>query len=150
MIAPPASFGCRPDGGALREGTGGSFSFYTLGERLFDEADNLNEAIDIERIREYIWFTETRSSLSPTISADNNYFLGKNEDTAYYFYYEPNAATILGYAFLESIKTTAQQYVIYADNCSLSDEFMTAKSLIFKKIPRDITRFWFGFIRLFD
>lgn len=120
---------------------GGSFDYFTLGERLFDDEGNLNEAVGIERIREYIWFTETRHNLLPKSSAENDYFLGKNEDTAYYFYYEPNSAMVLGYAFLESIKTTAQQYVIYADNCTLSDEFLTAKSLIFKKIPRDITRF---------
>lgn len=120
---------------------GGSFDYFTLGERLFDDEGNLNEAVGIERIREYVWFTETRNNLLPKHSTENDYFLGKNEDTAYYFYYEPSSATVLGYAFLESIKTTAQQYVIYADNCTLSDEFLTAKSLIFKKIPRDITRF---------
>ncbi|MGV8830228.1 MAG: hypothetical protein ACWA6U_18125 [Breznakibacter sp.] len=31
--------------------------------------------------------------------------------------------------------------VIYADNCLLTKDFMTKHNIIFKKIPRDITRF---------
>ncbi len=38
-------------------------------------------------------------------------------------------------------KTKAEQYVIYADNCLLTKDFMTKHNIIFKKTPRDITRF---------
>lgn len=34
-----------------------------------------------------------------------------------------------------------EQYVIYADNCLLPKEFMSKNNIVFKKIPRDITRF---------
>ena len=37
------------------EGTGGSFSFYDLGQPLLI-GENLNEAVAPEKIREYIWF----------------------------------------------------------------------------------------------
>lgn len=46
------------------EGTGGDFSYYELGEPLLI-SDCLNEAVSIEKIREYIWFMETKSPYVP-------------------------------------------------------------------------------------
>jgi len=66
--------------------------------------------------------------------------LGKENETAYYFYYEKEEITTLNLDFLKTIKIKAEQYVIYADNCLLSREFMQKKNIIFKKIPRDITK----------
>jgi len=131
------------------EPTSGSFDFYELGQPLFNEDGNLNESVGIAKIRRYVWYTETKTTLpelSPENSAnighsDSNSFLGKHNDTAYYFNYEPNEITTLSHEFLSTIKTKAEQYVIYADNCLLTKEFMIKRNIIFKKIPRDITRF---------
>jgi adenine-specific DNA-methyltransferase len=125
------------------EGTGGSFDFYALGHPIFvgDNNEYLNEEIDLEKIKEYIWYSETRSPYSNPTTEDTIYFLGKKEDTAYYFIYEKEAETTLDYDSLSEVKTRSQQYVIYADNCLLSKEFMMTNNIIFKKIPRDVTRF---------
>ena len=123
------------------EGTGGSFDFYKLGETLFLEDGNLNEQVGIEKIRQYIYYTETNAPLIKTKHKDNKYFLGKHNDTAYYFNYQKDEVTTLDHTFLSTMKTKAEQYVIYADNCLLTKDFMTKKHIIFKKIPRDITRF---------
>lgn len=128
------------NGYADTEGTGGSFDYYELGQPIFDENENLNETISVEKIRQYIFYTETKQALHPATN-DNNYFLNKHNDTAYYFYYEKGKTTDLDYDFLATIKTKAEQYVIYADNCLLSKDFLTEKHIIFKKVPRDITRF---------
>lgn len=120
------------------EGTGGDFSFYELGEPVFLENDLLNEAIGIERINEYVWFSETKSNY---IKQDEQYLLGVKEQTAYYFYYDSNAMTTLDESFLRKLKTKADQYIIYADNCLLDEKLMSKYHIIFKKIPRDITRF---------
>lgn len=40
-------------------GTGGAFDYYELGEPMFDKEKNLNENIEEEKIREYIYYTET-------------------------------------------------------------------------------------------
>ncbi|MDO1498868.1 hypothetical protein Q2T40_00305 [Winogradskyella maritima] len=50
------------------EGTGGAFDFYELGLPLFDENQNLNEEVGLAKIREYIWFSETRTSLNYDLS----------------------------------------------------------------------------------
>lgn len=125
----------------LTEGTGGSFDFYELGQPLFKVDGNLNETVGIEKIRQYVYYTETKSAFSETKHADNKHFLGKHNDTAYYFNYEKDEVTTLDHAFLATMKTKAEQYVIYADNCLLTKDFMTKHHIIFKKIPRDITRF---------
>jgi adenine-specific DNA-methyltransferase len=121
--------------------TGGSFDFYELGQPLFDENGNLSESVGLPKIQNYVWYTETKTPLKEGKHEDNAHFLGKYNDTSYYFYYESEAITALDHSFLASVKTKAEQYVIYADNCLLTKEFMVKQPIIFKKIPRDITRF---------
>ena len=123
------------------EGTGGSFDFYELGQPMFLEGGNLNELVGVEKIRQYVYYTETKTPLTETKHKDNKHFLGKHNDTVYYFHYEQDEVTTLDHAFLATMKTKAEQYVIYADNCLLTKDFMTKHHIIFKKIPRDIARF---------
>ena len=120
------------------EGTGGNFSFYDLGEPLL-VGDCLNEAVAPEKIREYIWFMETKQPYAPPIG-DNPYYLGKHNSTVYYFYYEPQRVTVLDYAFLSTITEKADGTVIYADRCSISEDKLAKMGITFKKIPRDISR----------
>lgn len=125
------------------EGSGGAFDFYTIGAPMFDEDGNLNESVGVERIRGYVWYTETKTPLGVDLGtgADNAAFLGKHNDTAYYFHYEADGITTLSHMFLATVRTKAEEYVIYADNCLLPQEALAARKIIFKKIPRDITRF---------
>jgi len=123
---------------------GMSFDFYELGQPMFigDNNEFLNPEVETEKIREYIYYSETRKSIMNEELIINNekYFLGKENETAYYFFYEKDEITSLNFDFLTIIKTKAGQYVIYADNCLLSKEFMQKKNIIFKKIPRDIRK----------
>lgn len=125
------------------EGTGGSFNYYQLGEPLFLEEDVLNEAVGLENILKYIWYSETRTSYSSTTHSlvEENYRIGSKDQTDYYFYYSKDAVTTVDYDFMAKIKHKASQYIIYADNCLLEKDFMLKHHIIFKKIPRDITRF---------
>lgn len=133
------------NGYADKEGTGGGFDYYSLGEPLFDDHNNLNETVGIEKIREYVWFTETRSPYSPSLEGcpqDGVVFLGIYNDTSYYFIYEKDSLTTLDYeALAKYVQQKAERYIIYADNCLLPETFMREKNIEFKKIPRDITRF---------
>lgn len=125
------------------EGTGGSFNYYQLGEPLFLEEDVLNEAVGLENILKYIWYSETRTaySLKSDSLVEENYRIGSKDQTDYYFYYTKDAVTTVDYDFMAKIKHKASQYIIYADNCLLEKDFMLKHRIIFKKIPRDITRF---------
>ena len=126
------------EGKSAVEGTGGNFSFYDLGEPLL-VGDCLNEAVAPEKIREYIWFMETKTPYAP-LSSGNPYYLGKHNSTGYYFYYEPQRVTVLDYAFLATIKEKADGTVIYADRCSIGEDKLAQMGITFKKIPRDISR----------
>ena len=127
------------------EGTSGNFSFYDLGKPLL-VGDCLNEAVAPEKIREYIWFMETRTSFNAEFGMRNSelggnpYYLGIHNHTGYYFYYEPQRVTVLDYAFLSTIMEKADGTVIYADRCSISEEKLAKMGVTFKKIPRDISR----------
>ena len=129
-------------GYAGQPGTGGSFDYLTLGEPVFTESGELNERAGLPGLRQYIYYAETKQALPPApAEADNAAFLARHDDTAYYFHYEPDAVTTLNHDFLATMRTRAGQYIIYADNCLLTPEFMTQHGIIFKKIPRDISRF---------
>lgn len=119
-------------------GTGGSFSYYELGEPLM-VGDVLNENVDVDKIREYVYFTDTKSRL-PEAHPDEPYYMGVHVNSAYYFYYEKQAVTTLNREFLHTVKTKADAYVIYADLCTLSDAELEKYHITFKKIPRDITK----------
>jgi len=128
------------DGYGNTEGTGGNFEYYELGEPLLIDNQYLNEAVPDEVIRSYIWYMETKESLPNVNYADGDYLLGKSNDTAYYFYYKKNAFTTLDATFLATLQTKAEGYVIYADQCAISDAELKRFGIVFKKIPRDITK----------
>ena len=121
------------------EGTGGSFSYYELGEPLLLPNGNLNEKVGTVKIRDYIWYTETKKPL-PDHKNSNPYFLGENNSTAYYFFYEPQKVCVLNYDFVATIPEKAEGYIIYADRCTLSEQELQQLGITFKKIPRDIVR----------
>ena len=117
-------------------GTDGGFSYYELGEPLLVDG-LLNPNVEESKIREYVYYTETRQPM-PEPSADEKHLLGVHDRHAYYFYYEPDQLTTLNKAFLRTIKTRAESYLIYADVNMLSAEEMEKFHISFKKIPRDI------------
>lgn len=119
-------------------GINGNFSFYDLGEQLLI-GECLNESVSADKIREYIWFMETKAPYAPA-NGNNAYYLGKHNDAGYYFYYEPQSVTVLDYTFLATITEKASSTIIYADRCSISEEKLSQMGIVFKKIPRDISR----------
>ena len=133
-------------------GLGGGFDYYTVGEPLFLDDKNLNESVGAAAIRAYVAYTESIPSEQQT---DTNhlvspYMLGFGQRCLWVFYYECEQVTTLDMDFLASLNLKAlydegqerpETYVIYADKCTLSPEFMTQHGIVFKRIPRDITRF---------
>lgn len=123
------------------EGIGGSFDFYELGQPIFKDNENLNEDVGEDKIRNYIYYTETKQPLTRPQSKDAKYLLDNYQDTGYYFYYEKDSLTTLDNNSLGIISELQEQYIIYADICLLDEQYMLNKNIIFKKIPRDIKRF---------
>ncbi len=148
------------EGSKAVEGTGGSFAFYELGDTIYDpQTGLLNDYADTEQIRRYIWFSETNTPYHsplesstddagrvvptlPTPSTPHPYLLGRKDGTNYYFYYRRDEETVLDRAFLNTFTPAdqAEQYIIYADCCRLSRDFMLTHHITFKQIPRDIKK----------
>jgi adenine-specific DNA-methyltransferase len=134
-------------------GLGGGFDYYTIGEPIFLPDENLNEAVGTEAIRGYVAYSEgipAEDRATPD-NPHSPYLLGLNRETAWLFHYEPDRATRLDMDFLGTLRFGGEAgdggavrpgtFIIYADRCLLSAAFMTRHGILFKKIPRDITRF---------
>lgn len=87
------------------EGTGGNFSYYELGDSIFD-GEALNASIGLDDIRKYVYFTETQQKLEP-LHTEEPCYMGTHMDVAYYFNYEKGSTTTLDRDFLHTIKTKA-------------------------------------------
>lgn len=122
------------------EGTGGNFSYYELGPVLLLPNGNFNEEVGPQKIREYVYYMETKEPLPAEQPTDEPYFMGLCRNTAYYFYYERESVTTLDHAFLATVQTKAEGYTIYADLCAIPQETLRKHNITFKKIPRDIAR----------
>lgn len=136
------------------DGTGGGFEYCTVGDPLFLSNELLNESVGLTAIRNYLAYSEgipmsARLGVDdPLLSVVSPHLLGINSDTAWIFYYEPNEATTLDMEFLSLLQfgyevgvQKPSTFIIYADRCLLSNEFMSKHGIVFKKIPRDISRF---------
>ena len=119
-------------------GTGGAFDYYELGAALLDGDGNLNQDIDEEKIRRYVYYTETRQPLLRKRSGEHKFLLDTYSHTGYYFYYVPYQETVLSPETLAVITEKAEQYIVYADQCLLPDSYLASLNIVFKKIPRDI------------
>ena len=132
------------------DGLGGGFAYYTVGEPIFLPDGHLNEAVGMHAIRNHVAYSEGIPSAdqTPLQNPHTPYLLGLNRDTAWVFYFQPDQATCLDLAFLGSLRfggasgvAKPATAIIYADSCLLSKAFMAQQGIVFKKIPRDITRF---------
>ena len=122
------------------EGVGGDFSYYELGEPIFKD-NLLNPAVSADKIREYVYYMETKKPLENPIDMDEPYFMTIHDNTAYYFFYEKDEETVLDLESLNmNVKQKAESYVIYADSLLLDEAFLAKHNITFKKIPRDIAR----------
>lgn len=122
------------------KGVGGNFNFYDLGEPLLLENNYINNAVSIDKLREYVFYMETKQVLVKNADIANKYYLGEYNDVSFYFYYRRGHSTTLNHRFLSMIVATSDSYIIYADKNTLSKNEMEKYKLTFKKIPRDIAR----------
>lgn len=120
----------------------GAFDFYELGDYLFDVDGNINPLIEEERIREYVYYTETRKQLIRERSDSNRFLLDTIDDVGYYLYYIRGEVTTLSKTTIGNvIKEKAEQYIVYANCCTLSKESLAKYNIVFKKISGDIKKF---------
>jgi adenine-specific DNA-methyltransferase len=129
-------------------GLGGSFDYYTVGEQLLLDDGMLNPAVGISAIRDYVAWTEgiPIGQCAPLIpvakegNASSPYWLGEAHNLGLFFVWEDTRTTTLDLSLLTQMVKQTGRYLIYADQCALGEDFMRRHNIVYKKIPRDITR----------
>ncbi|MCR6628900.1 MAG: site-specific DNA-methyltransferase [Magnetospirillum sp.] len=128
-------------------GLGGSFIFHAVGQHaLFDDDGHLNPAVDVNTMRRYLAYTEGLPA-EAVVASDNPIapaYVGSHDGRALLFHYQPHVGTTLDYEFLAGLRfdaaTRPERLVVYADYCTLGEDFLARARIVFKKIPRDLTR----------
>ena len=49
---------------AINWNGGGGYTFYDLGETIFDENGNINKQVDFKTLAGHVWFSETKTPLT--------------------------------------------------------------------------------------
>lgn len=123
---------------------GGGFSFYTLGNPVFDDQGFLNVDVKFKDLASYVWWLETKTALNQTESFDNPY-LGTHDGVAYYLLYNgilgdrrPNGGNVLTLSvlsYLNECHAHEGKRVIIGEASRLGDARLEALDIEFKQIP---------------
>jgi len=122
---------------------GGGFSFYRLGEAIFDDNGQIRKDIRFPQLAAHIWFSETKTPwLQP---AEQSALLGTHGGTAYYLLYNGilkdksvNGGNVLTSRMLTSLAEHGGPKVIYGERCLFSPACLKRLNITFKHTPYDI------------
>ncbi len=85
---------------------GGGFSFYKLGNAVFDDQGFLNSDVKFMDLASYIWWLETKSAFNSAVSLESP-FLGVHDGVSYFLLYNgilgdrrPNSGNVLTHSIL--------------------------------------------------
>ena len=109
---------------------GGSFKFFRVGEKLFDETGALNPSVTARELAAFIWFKFTGRAYP---SEENLPLIGIFEGAAYYLACEP-----LTKKFLATLPAYDGQKIIFGATSRVSADFLSANKIIFKQLPSEI------------
>ena len=122
------------------------FRYCTLGDPLFDEFGVLNPNVTFADLAAHVFFCETGSPI-PSRADPASALIGTFQGRAIYLLHaaaslglasEPEG-NVLNVAALESLTTPEADYrgtrVVYGEGCSVPDERLRAKGVVFKQIP---------------
>ena len=123
---------------------GGGFSFYTLGNPVFDDLGSLNTEVKFKDLASYIWWLQTKTALNQTESFDTPY-LGTHDGVAYYLLYNgilgdrrPNGGNVLTLSilnYLNECHAHEGKRVVIGEASRLGDARLEALDIEFKQIP---------------
>lgn len=127
---------------------GGGFSFYTLGEAVFDANGHISPSVRFNALAAYIWLLETKTAIAAQASEQSTPFIGEHEGVAYYLLYNgilgdrrPNGGNVLTnrvLAYLESVQPHAGKKVIFGEASRISAGKLALLNISFKQIPYEL------------
>jgi adenine-specific DNA-methyltransferase len=125
---------------------GGGFSFYRLGEAVFDADGRINPAIAFAPLAAHIWFSETGS---PLAASAESLFLGVYDGRGYALLYNgilgdkrPDGGNVLIRKTLTLIREAANGFTgpitVYGEASRISAAGMKDAGITFKQTPYDV------------
>lgn len=121
---------------------GGGYSFYKLGEAIFDENGHISNDIKFEYLAAHIWFSETKTAFQ---QQDQSPLLGIYNGIAYYLLFNGvldnqniTSNNVLTAKVLAMLPKFDGQKIIYGETSRLSRLRLEENQIIFKQIPYDI------------
>ena len=121
---------------------GGGYTFYDLGETIFDENGNINKQVDFKTLASHVWFTETKT---PYTNNEKSPLLGTHNGVAYYLLFngilgdkKPDGGNVLTQKVLDSLPVYEGKKVIYGEATRMNAEKLKANNIVFKQTPYDV------------
>jgi len=131
----------------LRAGYGGSFSYFTLGPALEEEALLAGTALPTySDLARYVFFTATGEQWDPDQLDESRFYLGESERYEVYLLYQPDLdwlkATALTLSFAEGLPPyQSKTRLVIASHKYLDDDKLRALRMEFCQLPYAIYRF---------
>ena len=127
---------------AINWNGGGGYTFYDLGETIFDENGNINKQVDFKTLASHVWFTETKT---PLANYEKSPLLGIHNEVAYYLLFngilgdkKPDGGNVLTQKVLDSLPVYEGKKIIYGEVTRMNSEKLKANNIVFKQTPYDV------------
>lgn len=127
---------------AINWNGGGGYTFYDLGETIFDENGNINKEVDFKTLASHIWFTETKTPLS---NFEKSPLLGIHNGVAYYLLFngilgdkKPDGGNVLTQKVFDSLPQFNGKKVIYGEATRMNTQKLKDNNIVFKQTPYDV------------
>lgn len=121
---------------------GGGYTFYDLGETIFDENGNINKQVDFKTLASHVWFSETKTAY---FEDGKTSLLGIYNDIAYYLLYngilsdkKPDGGNVLTQKVFDTLPKFEGKKVIYGEAARMSTEKLKLHNITFKQTPYEI------------
>lgn len=121
---------------------GGGYTFYDLGETIFDENGNINKQVDFKTLASHVWFTETKT---PLANYEKSPLLGIHNGVAYYLLFngilgdkKPDGGNVLTQKVLDSLPVYEGKKIIYGEATRMNSEKLKTNNIVFKQTPYDV------------
>lgn len=121
---------------------GGGYTFYDLGETIFDENGNINKQVDFRTLASHIWFTETKTPLS---NYEKSPLLGIHNGVAYYLLFngilgdkKSDGGNVLTQKVFNSLPQFNGKKVIYGEATRMNAQKLKDNNIVFKQTPYDV------------
>lgn len=121
---------------------GGGYTFFDLGETIFDENGNINKNVDFKTLASHVWFTETKT---PLTDYEKSPLLGIHNGIAYYLLFngilgdkKPDGGNVLTQKVLDTLPKFDGKKVIYGETTRMNAEKLRTNNIVFKQTPYDV------------